>query len=292
MAKEIALSKRAKISQAQQYMLLAVLGASLFLGAAISLVLHFIHQISFNAGVISEEDQAIVAYSNTIKGIGICKKPSGEVYTDEELKKCKPDSIDVSSVPGSLRANILEKMAANEALNSVPKEDTSECINPSTKKNFTYSEMMELYNSAENSEQRQAASGLIQICSALRVIPDALPAFKNEEALLSSLNKIFLISGWEPNSLSPTGGSSASSVNKNLSTFSVGLSVEADSATTSRFLDNIEHSIREFDIKSATIEITGDNMLKLNAQADAYYTSPSTLAETSKVIKSGDNEKK
>ncbi|MBQ6461307.1 hypothetical protein IJJ36_02660 [Candidatus Saccharibacteria bacterium] len=292
MAKEIALSKRAKISQAQQYMLLAVLGASLFLGVAISLVLHFIHQISFNAGVISEEDQAIVTYSNTIKGIGICKKPSGEVYTDEELKKCNPDSVEASSVPGSLRANILESIAASEALNSVPKENASECINPATNKSFTYSEMMELYNSAEDGEQRRAASSLIQICSALRVIPDALPAFKNEEALLSSLNKIFLISGWEPNSLSPTGSSSTSSIGKDLSTFSIGLSVEADSATTIKFLDNVERSIREFDIKRATIETVQGGVLNLSAQADAYYTSPSTLTETSKVIKSGDNEKK
>ena len=291
MAKEIALSKRAKISQAQQYMLLAVLGASLFLGAAISLVMHFVHQISFNAGVIVEEDQAIVSYSDTIKGIGICKKPSGDVYTDEELKKCNPDLVEASSVPGTLRANILEDMAANEALNSVPKENTTTCVNPNTNKNYTYSEMIEAYNSASDSEQRQLASGLIQVCSALRVIPDALPAFKNEEALLSSLNKIFLISGWEPNSLSPTGSSSASSIGNNLSTFSVNLSVEADSATTIKFLDNIERSIREFDIKSATIEIVKDGTLNLSAQADAYYTTPSVLTETSKVIKSGDNDK-
>ena len=52
MAKEIAIGKRAKISQAQQNMLLAVLGASVVLGAAISLILHFIQQISFNTEVI------------------------------------------------------------------------------------------------------------------------------------------------------------------------------------------------------------------------------------------------
>lgn len=292
MAKEVAISKRAKISQAQQYMLLSVLGASLFLGAAISLVMHFVKQISFNTGVIIEEDKAIVSYSDTIKGIGICEKPKGAVYSDEELKKCNPDSIRVSSVPGSLRANILEDVAANEALSSVPKEDVSECTNPDTNKNYTYSEMMELYNSAENSEQRRAASGLIKICSALRVIPDALPAFKNEEALLSSLNKIFLVSGLEPNSLSPTGDSSTSSMGEDLYTFSVGLSVEADSATTIKFLDNIERSIREFDIQRATIEIAKGGALNLSARADAYYRTPSTITETPKIIKSGDNDKK
>ena len=49
MAKEVAISKRIKISEAQQYMLLAVLGASVVLGVAISLTAHFIQQISFNA---------------------------------------------------------------------------------------------------------------------------------------------------------------------------------------------------------------------------------------------------
>ena len=44
MAKEIAIGKRAKISEAQQYMLLSVLAASIVLGAAISLIIHFVQQ--------------------------------------------------------------------------------------------------------------------------------------------------------------------------------------------------------------------------------------------------------
>ena len=295
MAKEVAISKRAKISQAQQYMLLSVLGAALFLGAAIALVMYFTRQISFNAGVIAEEDKTIVSYSDTIEGIGICKKPNGAVYTDEELDKCTPDSVEVSAVPETLRSNILENMAANEALNSVPKENTSECINPSTNKNFTYSEMMKLYDSAikeKNAEQIKTVSGLIRTCSALRVIPDALPAFKNEEALLSSLNRIFQISGWEPESLSPTGSSSIAPIGNNLYAFSVRLSVEADSDVTINFLNNIERSIREFNIERATIEINTNNTLVLQAQATAYYLVPPEieLLETKKIIKSGDNK--
>ena len=60
MAKEVAIGKRAKISEAQQYMLLSVLVASVVLGAAISLIIHFVQQISFNAKVIAAEDEAIV----------------------------------------------------------------------------------------------------------------------------------------------------------------------------------------------------------------------------------------
>lgn len=284
---EVAIAKRAKISQAQQYMLLAVLGTGLILGVTISLVMHFVSQISFNAKVISEEDKAIVSYSNAIKSIGICKRPSGDTYTDDELRACKPNSIDVSAVPGTLRAQILNQMAANTSLNSVPKDGSSSCTNPTTNKAYTYDELQANYAAADTDEELEAATELIQSCSALRVIPDALPAFKNEEALLSSLNKIFLISDWEPEAISPTGSSAAAGFGTSLNTFSVRLSVEADSETTMRVLSNIEKSIREFNIQRATILWSSDDTLTLQAQATAYYMEPTTLTEANKTIRSG-----
>lgn len=291
MAREVAILKRAKISQAQQYMLMAVLGASIVLGIAVSLVINFINQISFNAGVIVEEDQSIVAYSDTIRDIGICRKPAGAVYTDKELQACNPDSIDVSQVPGTLRYNILNNVAANEDLNSVPKESSSSCINPATSKNYTYEEIEAIYEKASTTEELMAASQLIQKCSALRVIPDTLPAYKNEEALLASLNKIFLISGWEPNSISPTGNSAIALFGRGLNTISVRLAVEASVGTTKTVLDNIERSIREFNIERATIEWASNNTLVLQAQATAYYMTPSIITEKNKTITAGDTKK-
>ena len=291
MAKEIAVAKRAKISQAQQYMLLAVLGAGIVLGAAISIVMHFMSQISFNARVISEEDKAIATYSDAIKNIGICKKPAGTVYTDAELKKCNPNNVGVESVPNTLRSNILETMAANDALNSVPKDSSTNCLNTATGKSFTYAEMQELLNAAETTDEQVAVSDLIQNCSALRIIPDALPAFKNEEALLASLNKIFVISNWEPEAISPTGTSAPATFGTNLNTFSVRLSVEADSATTMTVLNNIERSIREFNIDRATILWSSNDTLTLQAQATAYYMDPTTIIKTNKVVKAGGGTK-
>lgn len=285
MAKEIAIGKRAKISEAQQYMLLSVLGASVVLGVAASLITHFVQQISFNAQVISAEDASIVSYSDVIKTTGICESPKGNVYSDEELKKCNPDSIDVSKIPGTLRANILENLAASKALNSVPKEATSNCIDPDTGKNYTYERLNEIYNRASGSAELTAASQLIKSCSALRIIPDALPAFKNEEALLASLNKLFNDSNWQPESLSPSGSSSASESIPGLNAISVDLSIEADTSITMTVLNNIERSIREFNIERATIEWGGDNMLNLHAQATAYYMDESTITETEQTIK-------
>lgn len=288
MAKEVAIGKRLKISEAQQYIMLSVLGASIFLGVAIALVMHFIKQISFNTDVIIAQDQSIASYSDLIETIGICEKPKGDVYSNEELNRCSPDSIELSKISGTLRANILTRLAANEALNSVPKGTAdADCLNPSTNKNYTYAELNELYNQAAtdgNNEELKSASQLIKSCSALRVIPDALPAYKNEEALLASLNQLFLVSGWEPESLSPSGTTSVSTLGTNLNNISVNLSVEAGSATTMKVLDSIEHSIREFDIERATIEWGGNDNLVLRAQATAYYMDPSTITETVKTI--------
>ena len=270
--KDIAISKTLKISRAQQYMILSVLGATLFLGSAIFLTSNFIRQISFNTKVIMEEEKSMVDYTNVIKDTGVCTAPSGSVYSDDELKKCEPDSIEVEQVKGSLRYKILRELAANRALNSVPKEDDSNCKN-SEGQNLTYEELTE-------------ASQKIRSCSALRVIPDALPAYKNEEALLASLNKLFKVSNWEPETIQPTGMSSTSSLENavNLNTISVSLMLETDSATTMNVLHNIEKSIREFNIYKATIEWSGDMSLQLMANATAYYMDESTITESNKTI--------
>lgn len=287
MAKEIAIGKRAKISEAQQYMLLSVLGASVILGIAISLIVHFIQKISFNSRVIAAEEKTIVEYSDIIKNIGICPSPKGSIYSGQELDNCDPNSVEISQIPDTLRANILENTAANQALNSVPKEDDKSCRKPGSEDDYTYKELSEMYNNATNSDQLQEASQLIKKCSALRVIPDALPAFKNEEALLASLNKLFNISGWEPENISPSGTTSISETG-GLNTISVNLSVEAGTGTTMTVLNNIERSIREFEIERAIISWQNDNTLSLSAQATAYFMDPSTIRETTETISAED----
>lgn len=288
-------SKRIKMSQAQQYMALAVLGASLFLGAAVAVVLKSINKISFSANVIMAQDQSIDALSNTIRDIGICKSPSGKVYSDQELKDCDPNSVAASSVPGTLKSNIIENMAANEALASVQSSDISTCINPTTEQKYTYKELQKLYSNAQNNEDLSKANELILTCSALRIIPDALPAFMNEEALLSSIDKIFRITGTEPESLAPAEGGAGysdegegesgwSSIGTNLYTNPVNLSIESDAGTVNTFLDNVERSIRNIDIRQVSIEWSGANTINFQATATAYYTAPSTITIIDKTI--------
>lgn len=282
MAKEVAISKRAKISEAQQYMLLSVFAASIFLGVALSLNLRFIKQISFNSEVIAEEEKSIVKYSDAIKTIGICIAPKGSIYSDKELDSCNPDNINISDIPNTLRYNILKNLASNEALNSVKKETIEDCVNPTTNKNYTYEELEEKYNKATDSNGLKIAAQLIKSCSSLRAIPDALPSEKNAEALGASINKIFNESNWLPNSISVS--PDTTKINNNLSALSVNFSIESDSATTLKVLDNIERSIREFGISSATIEWGNNNALNLSIQASAYYINGIKISESTKTL--------
>ena len=297
MAKEVAIGKRATISKAQQNMILAVAATGLIVGISLAVVLHFIQRISFNATVIMGEDKAIVAYSNTIKNVGICKKPKGEVYSLEELKKCSPDLVKADDVPGTLRANIINVLAYDDALAAVSDNNKSRCIDE-TGKPYTLKFLSDNYDSVKDSEDEEkisAAVGLIKQCSALRLIPDALPSRGNDEALLSSLNKIFQLSGWPPESLSPTGTSSENEMD-GLNSIMVNLSMQTDAEIVYRVLDNVEHSIREFNIERATIESGYDSegkpTLDLRAQAAAYWIDPVELKETTKTITADKDTKK
>lgn len=280
-------SKRAQISKAQQYMIFAVLGASVFLGAAIAVVINSINKISFSASVIVAQDQSITSFSDAIKNIGICQKPSGQVYSDSELQKCSPNNVNVSAVPNTLRSNILNNIASNKALASVPNENDAGCINPATGKNYTYQELEAAYSNTESEEEVAAAVGLIKTCSSLRVIPDALPAFKNEEALLASVDKIFNISNADLQSLSPTDETDGAPFGSNLYTISVHLALEGGTDVVHRLLNNLELSIRNFNVDRATIDWSSNGSIDLKATASAYYMTPSTLVVTDKSISSG-----
>lgn len=284
MAKEIAIGKRAAISKAQQNMILAVAGTGIITGVSIAFVMHFISLIGFNVNVIMAKDDAIVSYSNTIKNVGICKKPKGEVYTLEELKACNPDLITADDVPGTLRSNIINVLAYDDALAAVSQTDNTRCVDKDGLP-YTLDFLSKNYDEVKNSGDRDkisSAVGLIKECSALRLIPDALPSRGNDEALLSSLNKIFQISGWSPESLSPSGSSSDNELD-GLNSIMVNLSTQTDAEMVYQILYNIEHSIREFNIERATIE-SGDGTLDLRAQAAAYWIEPTELQEKTKTI--------
>ena len=114
-----------------------------------------------------------------------------------------------------------------------------------------------------------------------------MPSYENEEALLASVDKIFRDSGTEPESLSPTGEISPAGFGTNLYSISVRLSIKSGAGTVYKLLDHVERSIRNFDIKTATITWSSNSSIGLEARATAYYMLPSTLNISTKSVKLG-----
>jgi len=129
--------------------------------------------------------------------------------------------------------------------------------------------------------------GLSRICSALRVIPDALPATQNPEAVYASLNKLFLEtkdeSGKpvEPESITPgnIGDMYGIELAEGLNLVPVALLIENTAITARAVLDTIERSIRNYDVMSATIAwrsssvgMTMADMIELRGNVVAYYS--------------------
>lgn len=276
--KDKAIGKRLKINKAQQMILGAVAGAALILGVCLVFSVYFLKYIKFNSKVISEKDKAIEGYSSAIKNIGICKSPSSKdgIYNTSELKSCEPNDTDLKYLSGTLRHNVIMNLSQNEALESVGRKGLSICYDTSTGQKRSFEWILEKYNNATNDRDKENYLQMIGMCSALRVIPDALPSTANPLALGASLNKIFQISEYEPDGITP-GVEEESSI-PGIGSISVSLEIEASTDTTMRVLDNIEKSIREINVKSARIERSGE-ILKVEASAEAFYTEPATLNE-------------
>ena len=265
--------KREKISKAQQYTILEVLVASLILGACVVISIFLIKYINFNTLIITEKDEAISEYDQTLRNVGICvDKDKDGALSAEELEGCDPNSTTLAEVSGSLRYNVLVTMAENDNLESVARQRSENCYDEfGNRLDFD-----RLYEQSTDELEKQRYLQSSKICSALRVVPDALPAQKNTEALMASLNQIFILTGWDPERLTPLDDKVESDID-GVETIPVQLRIEGPSETVLTALNNVERSIREFDITLATVEWTSSG-LSLQATANAFY-----LAEDSEI---------
>lgn len=259
-------TKKARISKAQQMTMLEVLGASLVLGVCLVLVVFLVKYIVFNTKVIAAKDEAISEYDQTLRNIGICKdSDKNGRLNGKELTDCNPNSVSLNEVEGSLRYNVIDVMAQNEDLETVARQRENDCYDEDGRKIDFY----KLYNQTSDELQKQQYLQLTKVCSALRVIPDALPAQENTEALMASLNQIFILSNWEPESLAPRDDMVTSKYAK-LGVIPTSLRIEGVDGATIRTLVNLERSIRDFDISTAVFEWT-NNGISVQASTNAYY---------------------
>ena len=282
MAKEKLGPKRLKISKAQKNMFAAVAGAAFILGISLVLSVYFLRYIKFNSAVISEKGKAIEGYSNAIRDIGICKKPSGRFYNNSELERCDPNDVDLNSIPDTLRYNVIVNASQYESLESVGRTGLAICYDTATNTRKTFDWMLERYRYATKDSEKDYYLEMISMCSSLRVIPDALPSAANPLALGASLNRIFQVAKYEPEGITP--GTETESDIPGVGAIGVSLQIESDAETTMNVLKNLEKSIREIKIRSARIEQSSGN-LKLEASAMAYYTEPAELTESIEMVR-------
>lgn len=286
MAAKPADTKREKISKAQQLTMLEVLGASLVLGTCLVLMNFIGKYIEFNTRIIAAKNESIAMYDETLRNIGICPDTDKDGRLSiREIEECDPNSVKLSQVPNSLRYNVLEVMAQNADLESVARKRNENCYDADGKRiNFN-----EMYNSATTESERQQILQATKICSSLRVISDALPAQKNTEALMASLNQLFIISNWEPENIAPRDETVVLDDLSGVEAIPVTLQVNGNGATVLTVLNNIDRSIRNFDITSATVEWTNTG-LNLTARANAYYMDGVWNLETEKTLRAGDKK--
>lgn len=277
--KQAGTPKREIISKAQQWTMLEVLVASLIFGACLVIAIFLIKYISFNTKVITAKNEAISAYDQTIRNVGVCvdTDKNGRL-SDKELSNCRPSDVTLNEVKGSLRYNVLTTMAQNGNLESVARKRNENCYD----ENGNRLDFNKLYEESTDETEKQRYLQSAKICSALRVIPDALPAQKNTEALMASLNQIFILTGIEPERLAPRDDVVVGDI-EGVEAIPVTLRVEGSDSVVLSALNNIEHSIREFDITAATVEWTNGG-LSLNASANAYYLSEKPLIEDTRVV--------
>lgn len=274
-----AAKKRDIISKAQQMTILEVLGASLVLGTCIVLSTFLIKYIKFNTTVIAEKNEAISDYDATIRYVGICVDKDGNGrLSDKELQSCNPSDVKLDEVKGSLRYNVLETMAQNEYLESVARQRNEKCYDEGGKR----IDFNKLYEETNDETEKKQYLQSAKICSALRVIPDALPAQQNTEALMASLNQIFILAGVEPERLAPQDTVVDSTI-EGVSAIPVSLQLAGSDFGVMVALDALERSIREFDVTTAAIEWTARG-LSLNATANAYFLSEKPMVEQTKMI--------
>ena len=236
----VAVGKRIRINKMQQHIILSVLGASVVMGACVVLSVFFVKYIIFNSRVIGEKSASLENYEKSYNNIA------------------------------SLKDTINNNVAYNKDLESVARGNISECYDGEGGL-IDYASKYQQAVSDNNKEQMEINLLWMKTCSALRVIPDALPAAENREALMASLNKIFNISGIEPEELSPDADGAEFEVDDDLLRIPVTLRAKGDNASIIRLLQDLEKSIRVFDLNTAMISWTGDD-LELNASAAAFYT--------------------
>ncbi len=209
---------------------------------------------------------------------------------DQVIKDYKSIQTSLENISNSVR-----ELATNESLEAVGRTRATDCLSR-TNENILGDDAIQDVE-------------LARVCTALRVIPDAIPSSENLEATMSSVNQLLL---WSDPSLRIEGiviqeleTDETISVEHEDGTTTpttlkpIGASVSLDDSVpkVQKAMDTIENSIRNFDIMSATIEYSGEDFVysdtvKLSAIYRSYYSSSINIEKKSKKVCADDTSEK
>lgn len=246
--------KRIKITKAQRTMFIFVCFASLILGVTAVLALYFGRSIAYENKLIKQKEIVV----NSLKS-------------------------DQTSLEGM--SSQIDTLSSNEYLESVATVRTEEfdCTG------FTGINTSFSSKTAEEAEK-------VRRCSSLRVIHDAMPSTSNSTVNpitvddVDSTTRVQIalivdkagIDDYESddNGVSLQDSSYQSNTNSTLiepySTFDMNMTMKGDLATLKGFLNVVDKSIRNFDLRSATLTID-DGGVEFDGKYSAYYTNPVNL---------------
>lgn len=247
--KGIALAKRAKIDSAQRNMFIAVALASVILGVTLVGTIYLVRTIIFNIQVTAVKDEVI-----------------------SEYKKAQKSLTELTSR--------VSELAQNERLEVVARARSQACENSTVELGLETSTSY----AVEDIE-------LARTCSALRVIPDALPALYNEDSSRASMVELLKRSndgsGVITESVAGEKGKSVSGMT-NVGGVTTSIRLNDDASKVNGALMTIEDSIRNYDIKSATISWSGSR-IELRAVFTSYYSSSASIKTSSKIVCADDD---
>lgn len=284
--------KRKKISKAKQMTLLVAGTTAIIVGACGVLSINGIKYINFYQGVISTKDKSIANYEQVLVATGACPQ-NRDGFDEKTLKNCNPNDTESNLSTDTLKYNVFEILANNKNLESVEtgNGNISVCYDHDTGQRIDYNKK---YSQATDEKERTMYFNLFKACSALRIVPDALPAQANTEAIMASLNDIFNTSGLEPETLAPSDDLDEDMEENTRDNYpGIGIipitfSIETNLNTTLNFLYNLERSIRVIDVKTASIEWAESNNIEIRTSSWAYYTDTSSLKEKTVTVTATD----
>ena len=260
-----ALLKRIKITKAQRTMFIFVCGASMILGVTAVLGIYFTKTIIFDNKLIKQKDIVI-----------------------DSLKQSQ-DSLSGMSAQ-------IDALTSNEYLESVS-TDRSLLFNCD---DYSSSSAFSEFDTKEEVEKARR-------CSSLRVISDAMPSTSGTAASGTSqvtlddvrsttqvqidliMDEAQLDTDDDENgtSIDDAGQSSSSELSSLIepySMFNIGINASGSLDKMKNFLSTIDKSVRNFDLRSATFEITEGNNLQFSGEYYAYYTTPVNLQVLERTI--------